>query len=137
MFFGSDWLANLYMGCFLFGLIFTSLSLFLTLGHFGGDASTGHGPGHLIHGAGHAAHGPHAGTHGAHTADAHGHTHAATSDQLEGLSPINLPTLLAFLTWFGGAGYILHVTFGLSGVFATVLALFSGLIGGAIVFLVL
>src|SRR5436305_384867 len=30
MFFGADWLANLYMGCFLFGLIFTSLSLVLS-----------------------------------------------------------------------------------------------------------
>ena len=124
MFFGSDWLANLYMGCFLFGLIFTSLSLILNLGHLGGDA--GHGTGHV----GHATHGPHVG-------DGHGHTHLSTSEQIEGLSPMNLPTLLAFVTWFGGAGYIFHVTLGWSGLITSILALISGVVGGFLVFLVL
>src|SRR5215831_14458373 len=115
MFFGSDWLANLYMGCFLFGLIFTSVSLVLNLGNLGGDGGAGHGFGHLVHGAGHAAHGPHVGGYGAHAGDSgahggHGHSHVSSSaEQLEGISPLNLPTILAFLAWFGGAGYIFRV----------------------------
>src|SRR3954454_25392940 len=101
MFFGSDWLANLYMGCFLFGLIFTSVSLLLNVGHLGGDAGAAHGPGHLVNGAGHAAHGPHIGGHGGHGAETHAHGHFSAAEQIDGLSPLNLPTLLAFITWFG------------------------------------
>ena len=144
MFFGSDWLANLYMGCFLFGLIFTSVSLFLNFGHLGGDAGggdAGHGSGHVL-GAGHDAHGPHIGGHGdvghgGHGVDTHADGHFSSAEHIEGLSPLNLPTLLAFITWFGGAGYIFRVTLGWNGIVSGVLALASGMLGGAIMFLIL
>jgi hypothetical protein len=127
--FGSDWLTNFYMGCFLFGLIFTALSLFLNMSHLGGGPSHHGDVGHALHGghdAGHAHGGDHA--HGA--APDHG-------DSVNGLSPLNLPTILAFVTWFGGAGYIFRTSLGLDGVITVILALISGLLGGAILFLFL
>ncbi|HEX6607396.1 MAG TPA: hypothetical protein VF276_10830 [Chloroflexia bacterium] len=139
MLFGSDWLANVYLGFFLFGFLFTSLSLILNLGHFGGgmhDMShdLGHA-GHLPHDLGHAGHGPdfHAGDH-AHADAGHGHS---LSEQIDGLSPLNLPTILSFLTWFGGAGYIFQSTLHLGPIVSTVLALISGAAGGALVFFIL
>jgi membrane protein implicated in regulation of membrane protease activity len=140
MLFGSDWLANLYLGFFLFGFLFTALSLVLNLGHFGGgmhDVShdLGHA-GHLPHDLGHAGHGPdfHAGDHGHAGGEAHGPN---LSEQIEGLSPLNLPTILSFLTWFGGAGYIFQSTMHLGPIVSTILALISGAAGGALVFFVL
>jgi membrane protein implicated in regulation of membrane protease activity len=139
MLFGSDWLANVYLGFFLFGFLFTSLSLVLNLGHFGGGVhdmshDLGHAA-HLPHDLGHAGHGPdfHAGDH-AHADAGHGHS---LSEQIDGLSPLNLPTVLSFLTWFGGAGYIFQSTLHLGPIVSTVLALISGTAGGALVFFIL
>lgn len=150
MLFGSDWLANLYLGFFLFGFLFTSLSLVLNLGHFGGGAhDVGHDlghAGHVPHDLGHAGHIPHDLGHAAHAPDFHAgdHTHgggeghgANLSEQIQGLSPLNLPTILSFLTWFGGAGYIFQSTMHLGPIVSTVLALISGTAGGALVFFVL
>ena len=50
---------------------------------------------------------------------------------------LNMPTIMAFITWFGGVGFILRQTLGLSGYIATPLALLSGLTGGAIMFTLL
>ena len=44
---------------------------------------------------------------------------------------------MAFLTWFGGAGYIVTRTFSLGPFFSVPLALTSGLTGGTIMFLLL
>jgi membrane protein implicated in regulation of membrane protease activity len=63
-----------------------------------------------------------------------GHAHAHSSAGRNGLSPLNGFTLMAFLCWFGGTGYLLSrftAALGL-GVFA--LALISGLAGAAIIF---
>jgi membrane protein implicated in regulation of membrane protease activity len=51
-----------------------------------------------------------------------------------GISPFNLATILAFLTWFGGAGYLLTAHLGVGTVLALVLAAGVGLIGATIVF---
>jgi len=151
--FGLDWLTNLYLGCFLFGLIFTALSLFLSVGHLGGAHAPSSGAGHWLHmlggavdgpahhiAGGHApaahASGPAAQAHGAHAAHAPG-PHAPHADGLDSLSPLNLPTLLAFLTWFGGAGYIFRSTLGLDGPISALLALVSGVAGSAILFVIL
>ncbi len=143
MFFGSDWLANLYMGCFLFGVIFTSLSLVLGLGHFGGDASGAHADVGALHAdAGvHADPGALHADAGAHSLDGGQHAGAGHDPGVAhhgaGLSPLNLPTILAGVTWFGGAGYILRSVLGWSFLVTGMLALASGVIGGLIVFLVL
>ena len=135
MLFGADGLANFYLGCFLFGLIFTSISLFLNFAHLGvGHTPAAHGPGQVLNHAGHAVHGPHVGAHGP---AAPGQGHASAGEQLDGLSPFNLPTILAFITWFGGAGYIFHTTFGLGPIVTAALAIVSGLGGSAVVFFIL
>ena len=53
------------------------------------------------------------------------------------LSPFNFVTVTAFLAWFGGAGYLLTRFSGVWFVTGLSLAVFSGLVGGAIVFLFL
>ena len=129
--FGSDWLANLFLSFFLFGLIFTVASL--ALGWVGGGAG-----GHDIHvdlPGGHDVHidagdiNAHAGA-GVDAAHA-GHVHHG------GPGWLNLPTIMATITWFGGVGYLLRHSLGLYGWLAALLALISGLVGGALMFLLL
>src|SRR5262249_34369889 len=141
----SDWLTNLFLYTFIFGLIFTVASLLLSGVHIGGfghshTGSIGHGHihigGHSIHFGGHAGGAGHTGHVGGagHTGQAghvggasHGSVHsAATHDSighkadlhvgghhssdpdggLDTLGIFNMPTIMAFITWFGGAGYI-------------------------------
>jgi membrane protein implicated in regulation of membrane protease activity len=108
--------ASFFLGCFAFGLAFTVASFLL--GAFGG----GHGfhvpflDGLLGGDGGHAA-----------GADHHG---AAQS-------PFNLSTSSAFLTWFGGAGYLLERYSGFAGVVIVVLSALSGLVGGGAIFVTL
>src|SRR5688500_19038842 len=107
MFFGADWLSNMFMFVFLFGLVFTTASL--VMGFAGGAG------GHHIDVGGHDA----------------GHGDAAAHD---GPGILNVPTIMAFLTWFGGAGYIFRQSMGWNGYVAGGLALLSGIIGGGIMF---
>jgi hypothetical protein len=141
--FGPDWLANVFLFIFLFGLIFTIASLVLGFvgaggghgGHVGGDA--GHGV-HLGDLGGQHIHidlpGPHdihiqVGGHGSHG----GSQHAGG----DGPGVLNMPTIMAFITWFGGVGFILRQSLGLSGFIVTPLALLSGATGAAIMFTLL
>jgi membrane protein implicated in regulation of membrane protease activity len=132
--FGSDWLANLFLGVFFFGLIFTAVSLLLGFSHIGG-LDGGHAVGHAGHAGGHglnldvAGHHVHVDTHDL-------HTHAELPDH-DGPGFFNMPTIMAFLTWFGGVGYILRNSWALNGAFVVVLAALSGLVGGAIMFFLL
>lgn len=159
---GSDWLANVFLFTFLFGLVFTVVSMLLGVvggGHLG--ALGGHHGG--IHIGGHQ--GVHIGGHdgghiGGHQAGAHGAAHAAGADQhsnlghadihfgghdaghedavgLDGPGLLNMPTIMAFLTWFGGAGYIFTRSLGLAAIFAVPMAIVSGLTGGGIMFVLL
>jgi membrane protein implicated in regulation of membrane protease activity len=139
---GSDWLANLFLYTFVFGLIFTVVSLLLGgvhigsfggghghVGHFGG---LGHGHGHVHIGGGHDGIG--------HKADIHvGGNHSGNGDtsSTDGIGVLNMPTIMAFLTWFGGAGYIFSRTLGFSNLILVPMALASGLFGGTIMFILL
>jgi membrane protein implicated in regulation of membrane protease activity len=115
-----------YLICFVVGFAFTAISFLSGTLHF-----HFHFPGHvhvptLGHGAGHG--GGHAPGHGG--AGAHGPGHGSGAH----FPFFNPMTLAAFLTWFGGAGYLLvhlrHIW-----VFAgLVLASLSGLTGASIVF---
>lgn len=116
--FGSDWLANLFLSFFLFGLIFTVASLLL--GWVGGGADLG---GHGAHVDTGAVGAPHADT----------GTHAAHS----GPGILNLPTIMAAITWFGGVGYLLRQSFDLFGWLALLLAVAGALVGGALMFTLL
>jgi membrane protein implicated in regulation of membrane protease activity len=106
---------NWYLVCFGVGLVLSVLAFVagfghLQLGHFHG------GHFHLAHAHTGHAHAPRGGGHDA------------------GLSPFNGFTLLAFLCWFGGAGYLLSRFSPLwsAGIFA--LAVTSGFAGAAIIF---
>ena len=106
-----------FVGCFVFGLLFTVVTFLL--GGFGGTDSHG------------VAHGLFGGLTGSH-ASAHAHGHGANGANQ--VSPFSLSTLSAFLTWFGGAGYLLTRYSPLAALAVTLAALLFGVIGGAIFF---
>jgi len=108
--------STIFIGCFSFGLLFT-IATFL-LGAFGNDLHF-HGSVHGLLGgsAGHGAHGSHGG--GQH------------------VSPFSMSTISAFLAWFGGAGYLLSTYSPLTAFTITLAATAFGLLGGAVVFLVI
>jgi len=53
------------------------------------------------------------------------------------VSPINFATMMAFLAWFGGTGYLLTSQFGWWAIPAVTAAVAAGLVGAAIVFWVM
>ncbi|HLH22714.1 MAG TPA: hypothetical protein VK066_09335 [Chloroflexota bacterium] len=118
-----DLLSAMFLGCFVFGFV-AVLASFLLGGLHGFHVGGVHLdlPGQHV-----AAHGAHAAVHGGDV----GH-HGGGSD--EGLFPINPTTVLTFLTWFGGAGFILRNYYGLVALLSLALAALIGLAGGAIVF---
>lgn len=114
---------SLFLVCFLVGLSMTVLSLVLGIGHFGGV--------HL----GHVVHGGHLGGGGGHAAgqDATGHgvTTAHTGGAISGY--LNLTTIMTFVTWFGGVGYLVSHYALLGGAVSLIVAVVSGIGGGSIV----
>ena len=110
---------NWYLVCFGVGLVLSVLACVggfghLQLGHF--QLGHFHG-GHFPPGHAHA-----------------GHLHAQASGHDSSLSPLNGFTLLAFLCWFGGAGYLLRRFSPLWGAGVFALAVISGLVGAGIIF---
>jgi hypothetical protein len=129
-----DW-SDFYLICFAVGFCFSFFSFILGGGRMGKM--------HLPHFHGHGAHLPSIAAHstgaGA-AAAAHGPTAAGThahAAQGSSVSPFNLPTITAFLAWFGGTGYLLTRYSGLRVSFELLLAVVAGLAGGGIVFLFL
>jgi membrane protein implicated in regulation of membrane protease activity len=124
-----------------FFLVIFIVALGLTLITFALGVSSFHIPG---------LHGGHANLHVDHVDVGHvahvGHVdaphighevHAGHPDVGEGISPLNMTTILAFLTWFGGAGYLLTEYSGAGTILALAGAAAVGLVGAAIVFLFL
>jgi hypothetical protein len=104
---------SLFLVCFLVGLCVTVLSLVLGMGHVGGL--------HLGHVGGHAL------GHG-------GSGHGATTDAPSVSSGfLNLTTVMTFVTWFGGVGYLISHYTALGGLVSIVVATASGIGGGSIV----
>jgi membrane protein implicated in regulation of membrane protease activity len=111
----NDALDAILLGTFLFGLLFTLGSLLLGVAgaDAGHDADIGHDFGHDVgHGADHGA------DHGA-----FGH--------FSGL--FNVSSILAFITWFGGVGYVARNGLGLWTWVAVVLGVAGGLIGASVI----
>jgi hypothetical protein len=112
-----DWNA-IYLTCFGVGLVLSVLAFVgglghlhlghLRLGHFGHHAGAHHGAvSHSgLRGAGHAAH----------------------------MSPINGFTVVAFLCWFGGTGYLLHHGNVFSNALVLLFSAVSGLAGASLIF---
>jgi membrane protein implicated in regulation of membrane protease activity len=99
-----------FLGCFVLGFALSAMSFLLGAMH-------AHWHLHLPWGHGHVP--------GAHVA--HGHA----------IGPINFATIMAFLAWFGGAGYLLTAEFGWIFWPAVVLSIIIGLIGGGAVFMLM
>ena len=114
-----DTLEAVFVFCFVFGLATSVLSFSIGALH-GADGPLGGGHGHaggdVSHGAGHAGDG---------------------ADRTDGVSPLNPQTITAFLTFFGGIGYLLYESTGAAPALALVGATMAGLVGGAIIFLFL
>jgi membrane protein implicated in regulation of membrane protease activity len=104
--------ADFYLICFVVGF---ALSVISFLGGFLHVPGLHHAHGHHVH----VGHG-------------HAHGHTGTS-----VSPFNFFTFAAFLTWFGGAGYLLTKFSSLWLSFGFVIAVAGGLVGSSIVFLFL
>jgi membrane protein implicated in regulation of membrane protease activity len=114
--------ASFYLGCFVVGFIVSFIAWLsggvhwhLHLPHWFGHAGVGH-TGHVPAGAGH---GPVGGGHAAQ------------------LSPFNFATLMAFLAWFGGTGYLLTRYSSLWFALGLLIATGVGLAGATVVFLFL
>lgn len=117
---------NVFLVCFLFGALFALLSV--VLGFLGG---TFHATGHVAH-LPHLPHG-HAGGHPAATRQG-AHPPAGESDSLPAHLPVfNASALLAFLAWFGAAGYLLTRFSGWPLVLILPLAILAGLAAALIV----
>ncbi len=124
--------ADFYLTCFAVGFSFSLLSFVaaglrwhLHLPHF-----SAHGAPH-VHAAPGALPVGHASTAPPSDGDVAAHSHAGN------ISPLNFVTLTAFLAWFGGAGYLLTRYSSIWFVSGLGLAVFTGLVGGGIVFLFL
>lgn len=115
---------NLFLVCFIVGFVLALLSVMSGLLEL-------HLPGNL----GHVFHvHPHVHVPHVHTP---GHVHAGGPHAAHGgadISPINFPTIMAFLSWFGGAGYLLTSVYGMWYLTALFFASVAGLIGATIVF---
>jgi hypothetical protein len=103
---------TVFLGCFLFGVVFTGLTTLLGL------ASSAIHVGHFF---GHGWHGPHL-PHG------HGHGHGDQPLFMFGVS-----SLVAFLTWFGAVGYVLTRWFGWPLLATIVLGIGGGLVAAVLV----
>ncbi len=121
--------ADFYLICFAVGFCFSFFSFVLgsPRGHF-------HFP---------DLHGPAGGTHlpGGHVSAGHGAGSAGAKGGHMGggghVSPLNPPTVAAFLAWFGGTGYLLTRYSTLRVGLGLLASVGSGLIGGGIIFLFL
>src|SRR5205809_6473181 len=109
-------MANFYLAVFIIGFALTVISFVMGV--------AGHSVGHL----GDAGHGGDVG-HGADAGEARG-AHGAS----QGVPLLNFGTVTAFMTWFGGIGFLLTAYSQVVGVATIVLAVVGGLIGGGIIF---
>lgn len=103
-------MTTVYLVCFVLGLVMSLLAVFTGLGRI-----------HIGH---------------LHLGHAHVHTHAGAKPAAH-LSALNGFTLPAFLCWFGGAGYLLHQYSGFYAALVLLLAMASGMVGAALIYVLL
>jgi membrane protein implicated in regulation of membrane protease activity len=130
---GFTW-ADFYLICFAVGFCFSFFSFVFGGSRFGRM----HLPHFHAHSVSHlpVAHGPAGHGTGAHVPAA-SQAADASHPVHSGVSPFNFVTLTAFLAWFGGAGYLLTRFSSMWVGLGLMLSIFSGLVGGAIIFLFL
>jgi hypothetical protein len=113
--------SNFYLFCFLFGTMFSVLSFLAGITHLPIPAKLHpHFHFHLphLHGSGHAA--------------AHGVSHSGVRGGIH-ISWLNASTVLAFLAWFGGTGYMLTRYSHVHTFFVVAVATLAGLAAGWVV----
>jgi membrane protein implicated in regulation of membrane protease activity len=137
----TDPLSLVFIGCFLFGMLFLIVTALLgNLGHGATHGIAHQGPMHV---AGHVG-ATHIVTHTA----SHGPTHAVAHDQAHTtgqatgsissiLSYINITSIIFFLIGFGLCGYLFHNVVQLVALFALVLAGVSGIVIAVLLLLLL
>src|SRR4051812_31063859 len=64
----------------------------------------------------------------------HGHAGQGTHVNVSHISAFNLPTIMAFLAWFGGVGYMMSHNFGAGLIESLFVSVLGGLFGGTIVY---
>ena len=149
----TDPLSLVFIGCFLFGMLFLLVTAILgNLGHGGTHSVAHHGPVHIGGHTGHAGHigGAHGVGHTTGHGPAHGAAHTigqstqgttgnATLGSIQSLlGYINLSTIVYFLIGFGLLGYILHNTLLFIALLTLLtLATVSGIIMAALLILLL
>ncbi|MEI7554535.1 hypothetical protein [Candidatus Chlorohelix sp.] len=118
-----EWLSGLFLGCFIFGLVFTVASFLLGgFSHFGVHATqAGHDAGAAHFHAGHHAAPPHATGHN-------------DNNNAGGFGWFSFNALVAFLTCFGAGGFILSEA-GVPKIFTVPGALATGLVAYFLVYL--
>jgi len=117
---------NVFLVCFIVGFVLALLSVLSGLLEL-------NLPGHLGHVF--QVHVPHTHLHVSHghihvNGGAHAHSGGTSSE----ISPINFPTIMAFLAWFGGTGYLLTSVYGMWYMTALIFASIAGIVGSSIVF---
>ena len=116
-------MANFYLGCFIVGFALTAISFLMGF--------AGHSFGHH----GDLGHGADSG-HGADAGDAAGDDGPRTLfHRSKGVSLINFGTVMAFLTWFGGIGFLLTAYSAILAAITIGIALIGGLAGAGAIFL--
>jgi hypothetical protein len=111
-----SWISDFYLICFIVGFALTFISLLMGHVHFHFHVDSLNGAHGLDHGIGH----PH-----------HGHLMVGHGE----ISPINFSTIMAFLTWFGGMGYLLTHYYHYWMLVGLGLAIVSGLGGASLIFI--
>jgi hypothetical protein len=133
---GFSW-ADFYLICFAVGFCFSFFSFVFGGARFG-RLHVPHFHGHSLpqvsaaHGA--VTHGPVAHAPGNHAPTVAGRAGGARIARGGSVSPLNPPTMAAFLAWFGGTGYLLTRYSALTIGVALAIAVVIGFLGGAIVF---
>src|SRR5574341_1498189 len=124
-------MANFFLGCFIIGFALTAISFVMGFaghgfghgGDFGHGADSGHGAA-----AGHGADGG--------GGDAGGDDGPRTLfHRSSGVSKLNFGTVTAFLTWFGGIGFLLTAYSHLVALVVVGIAIVGGVAGAGIIFL--
>jgi len=134
-----DPLSAFYLVCFLVGFGLSAISFLF--GFFDLSLHLPHAPhvdlgGHDLGGqvGGHVGDLGHAGGHGVHIGDGGTHGGEIARGAETSISPFNFGTLMAFITWFGGIGYLLRTYSGLVAALVALIASGGGLLGASIVF---
>lgn len=130
-------LTNIYLGCFIFGLVFTVATFLLGgIGHLG--AQLGHTPTvhtthlHVGDHSSPATSPQHAGSvqngNGQLVANTDQNSHVVHSHSFPIFNYLNFSALVVFITWFGAAGFVVSAM-GLDGVWSLLPAIVVGVLG--------